>query len=320
MRLLVTRPMTDAATRAITARFPDTTFLPDRPLTPDQARQAMRDYDLILPTLRDQFSAEAFDGARPDELRCKLLANFGVGFNHIDTNAARNAGLIVTNTPGAVTDATADIAMTLLLMTARRASEGEHLVRSGEWDGWYPTQLLGSHVTGKAVGIIGMGRIGKAIARRCHYGFGMRVVFFNRSSVSDLDFPAQQLPDLRDVLTAADFAVLAVPGGAATRHLIGASELDALGPAGHLVNISRGDVVDEAALIAALQAGVIAGAGLDVYEQEPQVPEALRALWNVSLLPHLGTAAEEVRTAMAMRALDNLTAFADGAEPQDIVT
>lgn len=320
MKLLVTRPMTPAATKAITTRFKDATFLPDRPLTPDQARAAMQGHDLILPTLRDAFTAEAFAGAAPGDLRCKLLANFGVGYNHIDIGAARAAGIAVSNTPGAVTDATADIAMTLLLMSARRASEGEYLVRSGQWDGWYPTQLLGSHVTGKTVGIIGMGRIGKAIAARCHLGFGMRVVFFNRSTVSSLDIPARQMPDLTETLEAADFAVIAVPGGAATHHLIGAEELAALGPAGHLVNISRGDVVDEAALIAALQSGAIAGAGLDVYEQEPLVPEALRELWNVSLLPHLGTAAEEVRTAMGLRALDNLVDFVEGRTPRDAVT
>ncbi|WP_299912555.1 D-glycerate dehydrogenase [uncultured Paracoccus sp.] len=318
MKLLVTRPMTPAATDAIRARF-DASFLPDRPLTPAEARQAMQDHDLILPTLRDGFTAEAFAGAEPGDLRCKLLANFGVGFNHIDIEAARAAGIAVSNTPGAVTDATADIAMTLLLMAARRASEGEHLVRSGSWDGWYPTQLLGTHVTGKTVGIIGMGRIGQAIARRSHLGFGMRVVFHNRSAVSSLDFPAEQMPDLAAALSAADFAVVAVPGGAGTRHLIGAAELAALGPGGYLINISRGDVVDEAALIAALQSRAIAGAGLDVYEQEPLVPEALRKLWNVSLLPHLGTAAEEVRTAMALRALDNLVDFAEGRAPRDQV-
>lgn len=318
MKLLVTRPMTPAATEAIAARF-DASFLPDRPLTPAEARQAMQENDLILPTLRDAFTAEAFAGAGPGDLRCRLLANFGVGFNHIDIEAARAAGVVVSNTPGAVTDATADIAMTLMLMAARRASEGEHLVRSGQWDGWYPTQLLGTHVTGRTVGIVGMGRIGQAIARRCHFGFGMQVVFHNRSSVSSLDFPARQMPDLAATLAAADFAVVAVPGGAGTRHLIGAAELAALGPAGYLVNISRGDVVDEAALIAALQAGGIAGAGLDVYEQEPLVPDALRKQWNVSLLPHLGTAAEEVRTAMALRALDNLIDFAEGRQPRDQV-
>src|SRR5690606_35616239 len=229
------------------------------------------------------------------------------------------AGVAVSNTPEVVTEATADIAMMLVLMAARRASEGERLLRAGGWTGWNPTQLLGTHVGGKVLGVIGMGRIGRAIARRAHHGFGMRVVFHNRSAVSSLDVPAQQLPSLEAVLEAADIVVIAVPGGAGTRGMIGAAELARLGPGGYLVNIARGDVVDEEALIAARRAGTIRGAGLDVYAREPQVPEALRTLENVTLLPHLGTAAEEVRTAMALRALDNLLAFFDGRPAPDRV-
>ncbi|MDO5613585.1 MAG: D-glycerate dehydrogenase [Paracoccus sp. (in: a-proteobacteria)] len=315
MRVLVTRRLTDAAMDAIRARF-ETDLADSGPLDPAAAARALAEYDAILPTLGDQFSAAAFAGGSP---RCKLLANFGVGYNHIDITAARAAGVSVTNTPDAVTEATADIALTLLLMAARRAGEGERLVRAGQWRGWTPTQLLGTHVTGKTVGIIGMGRIGKAIAARCHFGFGMQVLFFNRSQISAPGVPARQVDDLHQMLRTCDFAVLAVPGGAATRHLIGAAELDALGPHGFLINIARGDVVDEAALIAALQSGRIAGAGLDVYEHEPAVPQALTVLDNVTLLPHLGTAAEDVRTAMAMRALDNLTALAQGRPLPDLV-
>lgn len=316
MKLLVTRRMTENAERAISARF-DTRFL-DRidGLDMAEARQALRDYDLILPTLGDDFGAETF--ATPD-IRCKMLANFGAGYNHIDVKAAVDAGIIVTNTPHVVTDSTADIALTLLLMTARRAGEGERLLRRGDWDGWRPTQLLGAQVSGKTVGIVGMGRIGKAIAQRCHFGFGMRVVFFNRSLVSSLDFPATQVDSLHEMLRQADFVVLAVPGGAQTRHLIGQEELERIGPASYLINIARGDVVDEAALIRALQDGKIAGAGLDVYEFEPQVPDALKALENVTLLPHLGTATEEARTAMALRALSNLDAFGKGWMVPDVV-
>ena len=225
---------------------------------------------------------------------------------------------MVSNTPEVVTESTADIALALILMVARRAGEGERLLRAGGWTGWHPTQMLGRHVSGATVGIVGMGRIGQAIARRCHHGFGMRVVFHNRSTVSGLEFPATQLP-LPEVLAQADFVVLAVPGGGASRHLIGAPELAAMKRDAFLINIARGDVVDEAALIAALQGGEIAGAGLDVYEREPQVPAALVALENVVLLPHLGTAAEEVRTAMALRALDNLLAWRAGREPGDRV-
>lgn len=312
MKLLVTRPMTPRATAAIKAAF-DADFRDDGPLSAQQAAQAMREYDAIMPTLGDAFTADAFAG----DLRCKIIANFGAGYNHIDIDAAKAAGVTVTNTPEVVTDATADIALTLILMTMRRASEGERVVRAGEWPGWQPMQFLSGHVTGATIGIVGMGRIGKAIARRCHYGFGMDVVFYNRSTVAGLDFPARQMPDLIQTLREADVAVIAVPGGAGTRHLIGADELQALGAESYLVNIARGDVVDEAALIAALNAGTIAGAGLDVYEREPMVPQALIDAPNATLLPHLGTATEKARTDMGLRALANLSAFAKGDAPGD---
>lgn len=307
MRLLITRPLPDPVMEAARARFEVTTRASTAPLSPAELRAALAEHDLVLPTLGDLFRADVFaDVPKP---RARMLANFGVGYNHIDVAAARAAGLEVSNTPGAVTDATADIALTLILMTARRAGEGERLVRRGAWEGWHPTQMLGLHVTGKRVGIIGMGRIGRAIARRCHFGFGMEVVFHNRSTV-DPGLPARQVA-LAEAM-AADVVVIAVPGGPATHHLIDAAALRAMQPHAILINISRGDVIDEAALIAALAEGRIAGAGLDVYEQEPLVPAALRAMEQVTLLPHLGTAALEVRTAMGLMALDNLVAFAEG--------
>ncbi len=309
MRLLVTRRMPDAGIAAARSRFEVIVRdVESEVLTPDELRAALQDFDVVMPTLGDRFSAQVFaDVPAP---RCRLLANFGVGFNHIDVVAAAAAGVAVTNTPGAVTDATADIALSLILMTARRLGEGERILRAGQWQGWGPTQMLGSHVTGKTVGIIGMGRIGKAIARRCHFGFGMQVIFHNRSAVADADVPARQVT--LDEAMGADFVVVAVPGGAATHHLIGAGAFAAMKPTGIFVNIARGDVVDETALIAALQAGRIAGAGLDVYEFEPQVPSALMAMQNVTLLPHLGTACLEVRQAMGLMAVDNLVAQLEG--------
>ena len=307
MRLLITRCLPQKVVAAAKTRFDVTYRDQSNPLSPTDLRAALREYDAILPTLGDLFRADVFaDVPRP---RSRILANFGVGTNHIDVAAAHAAGLHVTNTPGAVTDATADIALTLILMTARRAGEGERLVRSGNWHGWHPTQMLGTHVTGKQVGIIGMGRIGQAVARRCHHGFGMTVVFHNRSPLT-LDFPARQVP--MTAALQADFVVLAVPASPATRHLINAETLAQMRPAAILINIARGDVVDQAALIAALQNRQIAGAGLDVYEFEPEIPAALTALDNVTLLPHLGTAATEVREAMGMMALANLTAYLDG--------
>ncbi|PTE21330.1 D-glycerate dehydrogenase [Cereibacter changlensis JA139] len=309
-RLLITRPLPEKVIEAARARFDVTLRAETTPLTPAELRAALH-YDAVLPTLGDLFRAEVFaDVPAP---KARILANFGVGTNHIDIAAARAAGLAVTNTPGAVTDATADIALTLILMTARRAGEGERLVRSGQWQGWHPTQMLGMHVTGRSLGIIGMGRIGKAIARRCHHGFGMEVRFFNRSPVVDPGLPARQT-DLAETL-AADIVVVAVPATPATHHLIDAAALARMRPHALLINIARGDIVDEAALIEALQQGRIAGAGLDVYEHEPTVPETLTAMQNVTLLPHLGTAALDVREAMGMMALDNLTAFFDGRDP-----
>lgn len=309
--LLITRRLPDRVLDAARARFDVT--LRDRTdvLSADELRAALRDYDAVLPTLGDRFQPDVFaDVPAP---RAKILANFGVGYNHIDVDAAKAAGVMVTNTPGAVTDATADIALSLILMTARRLGEGERVLRAGRWEGWGPVQMLGTHVTGKRLGIIGLGRIGKAIAKRCHYGFDMEVVFYNRSRVEDPGLPARQV-DMAEAM-AADFVVVAVPGGKATHHLIDAKAFGMMKKSGIFVNISRGDVVDEAALIDALQTGQIAGAGLDVYEFEPQVPAALMAMENVTLLPHLGTACLEVREDMGMLAVANLIAWAEGKAP-----
>ncbi|MBM7066512.1 D-glycerate dehydrogenase [Actibacterium sp. 188UL27-1] len=308
-KLLITRRLPDANLEAARAAYDVTLNDREEPLSVEEARAALHDYDAILPTLGDGFSAPAFED---EPGRCKILANFGVGYNHIDVAAAKAAGLVVTNTPGAVTDATADIALTLMLMTCRRAGEGERLLRASKWTGWQPTQMLGLHMSGKVLGIVGMGRIGKAIAKRAHFGFGMEVVFFNRSAVADAGLPARQLGSLAEVCGAADIVVTAVPATPATHHLIGTAELAAMKPTAHLVNIARGDVVDETALITALETGLIAGAGLDVYEFEPKVPDALKAMENVVLLPHLGTAALEVRQSMGQMALDNLAAFVAG--------
>lgn len=307
MKLLITRPLPDPVMAAARARFDVTARASTLPMSAEELRDSLRDYDAVLPTLGDLYQAEVFaDVPTP---RAQILANFGVGYNHIDVAAARAAGLVVTNTPGAVTDATADIAMTLILMTARRAGEGERMVRAGKWQGWHPTQMLGLHVSGKTLGIIGMGRIGKAIARRAHHGFGMEITYYNRSP-AEPGLPARAV-SLSEAM-AADVVVVAVPGGPANQHLINAERLAEMKPGAIFVNIARGDVVDETALAHALQHGQIGGAGLDVYEHEPQIHPALMTMENVTLLPHLGTAALEVRTAMGMMAVENLIAHAEG--------
>ncbi len=315
--LLISRLLPDDVMVALEKEYAVTTRNTTQPMSQNQAEAALADYDAILPTLGDKFTQSAFE-AVPDP-KCKILANFGVGYNHIDVHAAKTAGIAVTNTPGAVTDATADIAMTLILMSARRASEGERLVRSGNWQGWHPTQMLGMHLGGKTIGIIGMGRIGKTIARKCHFGFDMKVVFFNRSKVFDLEFPATQLGSLKEVMQVSDVVAIAVPGGADTFHLIDEAALNAMQHHAYLVNISRGDVIKETALIAALEANLIAGAGLDVYENEPHIPAPLLALENVTVLPHLGTNAKDVRVNMGMMAVANLHAFFAGQTPPNLV-
>ncbi len=314
-KLLITRRLPDRVLDAARGHFD--VILRDRTevLSAEELRAALRDYDAVLPTLGDRFQADVFaDVSAP---RAKILANFGVGYNHIDAVAAKAAGIAVSNTPGAVTDATADIAVSLILMTARRLGEGERILRAGAWEGWGPVQMLGTHVTAKRLGIIGFGRIGKAIAKRCHYGFDMEVTFYNRSRVEEPRLPARQV-EMAEAM-AADFVVVAVPGGKATYHLIDANALELMQKTGILVNISRGDVIDEHALIDALQRGRIAGAGLDVYEFEPKVPAALMAMENVTLLPHLGTACLEVRENMGMMAVANLLAWSQGQVPPNLV-
>jgi len=313
--VFVTRPMPGKVIAEAIRYFSLTIREDTTPLSPQECSECLQQYDAVLPTLGDPFTAAVFD--ENHAARCRLLANFGVGYNHIDVAAAKAAGIIVTNTPGAVTDATADIALTLMLMTARRAGEGERMLRAGAWQGWHPTQMLGAHMSGKSLGIIGMGRIGKAIAKRAHYGFGMPVRFFNRSAVANPGLPAEQV-DMETAL-GADFVVIAVPGGPATRHLIDADALAQMQPHAFLINIARGDIVEETALIAALKAEAIAGAGLDVYEHEPKVGADLIAMENVTLLPHLGTAALEVREAMGLMAVANLHAFFEGKPLPNLV-
>ncbi|OEC99353.1 MULTISPECIES: 2-hydroxyacid dehydrogenase [Rhizobium] len=317
-RILVTRRWPSAVEAVLSERFDTTLNRDDAALDAGQLREALLTYDAVLPTVSDKLPAALFEGA----IRSKILGNFGVGFNHIDIAAAKEKGVTVTNTPGVLTDCTADIAMLLLLSVARRGGEGEREVRAGTWTGWRPTHLVGTKVTGKTVGIIGFGRIGRAFAQRCHFGFGMDVVFYNRSAIDPMEasrYGAMQLQTVEDVLEVSDFVSLHCPGGAENRHLMNAARLAAMKPGSFLINTARGDVVDEAALISALEQGTIRGAGLDVYEAEPHVPERLRKLENVVLLPHLGSASEETRTAMGMKVVDNITAFFAGREPPDRV-
>jgi len=254
--------------------------------------------------------------------RTKLVANFGVGFNNIDVEAARAKGVAVSNTPDVLTDATADLAMTLLLMVARRAGEGERHVRGGQWTGWRPTHMLGTHVTGKTLGLVGMGRIARAVAQRAHHGFQMKVIYHDPyPPPPDVAraLGAESRDRLEDLLGEADFVSLHCPATPETRHLMNRDRLGQMRAEAFLVNTARGDVVDEAALVEALLAKRIAGAALDVYEREPQVTQALTTMDNVVLLPHLGSATTETRVAMGMRAVENLQRFFSGQPLRDRV-
>jgi lactate dehydrogenase-like 2-hydroxyacid dehydrogenase len=310
-RVLVTRRWPEEIERQLTERFDVTLNEGDVPLSAAELAAAMVDYDVLCPTVSDRIDAAAIGGGD----RVRLIANYGVGFEHIDVAAAKAKGIAVSNTPGVLTDATADIALTLILMAARRAGEGEREVRAGQWTGWRPTHLLGASLTGKTLGLVGFGRIGIATARRAFHGFGMKIAYYGRRAAQpevagELD--ARFYPDLGDLLAASDFVSLHTPGGAETANLIDARALAAMKPGSYLINTARGGVVDHAALADALRAGHVAGAGLDVYPEEPKVPEELLGLENVVLLPHLGSATREARVAMGERAMANVVAWAEG--------
>ena len=318
-RILLTRRWTEEVERYLAERFDVTLNVTDAPLTPAQLAAAMREHDAVCPTVTDAFGAEVIE--TPGR-RARLLGNFGVGFNHIDINAARRAGLRVSNTPDVLTDTTADLAILLLLMATRRAGEGERELREGRWTGWRPTHLMGRSIDGAALGLIGFGRIAQATARRAHRAFGMRILYNSRRRVDagiERECAAQYCESVDELLGASDVVSLHCPGGAETHHLIDARRLALMKPSAVLINTARGPVVDEAALVAALGARRIAAAGLDVYEHEPKVHPGLLALENVVLLPHLGSATLETRTAMGMRVARNLEAFFAGAPLPDPV-
>ena len=317
--VVVTRRLPEPVHQALTRAFDARLNPEDRPLGPDGLRQALQSADAILTTVTDKVTADVLS---VEPRRAGLVANFGVGFNNIDVEAAKARGIAVSNTPDVLTDATADLAMTLLLMTARRAGEGERHVRGGQWTGWRPTHMLGTHVTGKTLGLIGMGRIARAVAQRAHHGFGMKVIFHDPYPPSPeiaTSLGAEPRASLEAVLGEADFVSLHCPATPETRHLMNRERFALMRPDAYLVNTARGDVVDEAALVEALQAKRLAGAGLDVFEKEPQVTPALVAMENVVLLPHLGSATQETRVAMGMRAFENLRLFFAGQPLRDRV-
>ena len=320
-RVVVTRRWPAAVEQVLQEEFDTVLNEHDGPMSRAALEEAMCSADALCITVTDSIDAALLDIA---DAKVRLLANFGVGFNHIDLAAAARRGIVVTNTPGVLTECTADLAMTLLLMTARRTGEGERELREGGWTGWRPTHLVGTKVTGKTLGIVGAGRIGQALAHRARLGFDMKILLAGRNGGAA---PAEELLRslgaeycaLEDLLKRSDFVSLHCPSSTQTHHLIDAAAFELMPDHAILLNTARGDIVDEAALVAALQSGAIAGAGLDVYEAEPRVAAELQKLSNVVLLPHMGSSSQETRHAMGMCAVNNLRAFFAGEKPPDIV-
>lgn len=314
----MTRKLPDAIETRMEELFDVVLNREDRPLGADRLAELIADADVLVPTIVDRIDAGLIARAGP---QLKLIANFGNGVDHIDLPAARARGILVTNTPGVLTDDAADMAMALILAVPRRLSEGERLVRSREWGGWGPTAMLGRRVSGKKLGILGMGRIGQAIALRAR-GFGIEIHYHNRRRlphVVEKAVDAVWHETLDDMLTEIDILSVNCPHNASTNHLIDAGRLELLGPNGYLVNIARGEIVDEPALIAALADRTIAGAGLDVFEHEPAIDARLISLPNVVLLPHMASATVEARHATGEKVIANIRMWADGHRPPDQV-
>jgi lactate dehydrogenase-like 2-hydroxyacid dehydrogenase len=318
-RVVITRKIPAAAEERARSVFDVELNASDTPLGAAGLARAMREADGLLPCVADKVTADLL-GA-PGR-RVKIVANYGVGYNNIDVAAAKENGVVVTNTPDVLTEDTADLALTLMLATARRVGEGERELRSGRWSGWRPTHMLATQVHGKTLGLIGIGRIGRAVARRAHLGFGMRIIYHDPYPLGEAEaaaLSAERKESIEAVLRESDFVSLHCPATPETRHLMNAARFAQMRKGSILINTARGDVVNESDLIAALRAGTISGAGLDVFEKEPSVPPELTSMENVVLLPHLGSATMETRVAMGMRAIDNLEAFFGGTAPRDRV-
>ncbi|MDB2651295.1 D-glycerate dehydrogenase [Amylibacter sp.] len=318
-KILVSRRWPEAVETAMVKKYDVTFNIKDKPLSTNEFKDALSIYDAILPTVTDKISSEVFKVKNP---RTKIFGNYGVGFSHIDIPAAKAAGIMVSNTPDVLSDCTADITLTLMLMAARRAGEGEREVRSGNWEGWRPRHLIGTRITGKTLGIIGFGRIGREVAKRAHFGFGMKIVVQNRSKIGNdilIRTNAHQVDNLDELLETSDFISLHCPGGDDNHHLISTKQFKKMKNSAILINTARGEVVDDNALILALKSKEISAVGLDVFNNEPNINPELIKFENAILLPHLGSATQETREAMGFRVLDNIADFFEGKVPRDKV-
>lgn len=316
--VIVTQKLPDAIETRMMELFDTTLNDSDEPMTKAQMIDAVKTAEVLVPTLTDRLDGSVLAHANPN---LKLIANYGTGVDHIDVEAAYARGITVTNTPGVLTEDTADMTMALILGVSRRLVAGERLARSGEWRGWSPTGMLGHRITGKRLGILGMGRIGTAVARRAR-GFGLSIHYHNRRRVHDTienELEATYWESLDQMLARMDIISVNCPHTPATFHLLSARRLKLLRPEATIVNTSRGEVIDEAALTRMLRNDQIAGAGLDVFEHEPAINPKLRELENVVLLPHMGSATIEGRLDMGEKVVINIKTFADGHRPPDRV-
>jgi glyoxylate reductase len=317
-RVIVTRQLMPHVEARMAELFDVALSANDHAFTKDELKAAVADCDVFVPTVTDEIDADVIAAAGE---RLKLIANFGAGVDHIDLAAARAKGIMVSNTPGVFTEDTADMTMALILSVPRRLAEGEKLMRSGQWAGWAPSAMLGHRVGGKLLGIIGMGRIGLAVARRAR-AFGLSIHYHNRRRLPEAieeELGASYHASVDTLLRISDIVTLHCPHTAETHEMVSAARIGSMKPTAYLINTARGEIVDEKALIAALQTGRIAGAGLDVYTHEPAVDPALLALDNVVLLPHLGSATIEGREASGEKVIANIRAWCDGHRPQDQV-
>jgi len=317
-RVVVTRELAEAVMGRMEQLFDTTNNRGDVPMDQAQLAAAMADTDVFVPTVTDDINAALIEGAGE---RLKLIANYGAGVNHIDLRAARARGIIVTNTPGVLTEDTADMTMALILSVPRRLAEGEKLVRSGQWKGWAPGGMLGHRIGGRALGIIGMGRIGRAVATRAR-AFGLSIHYHNRHRLPasvEAEFGAIWHDSLDAMLGEIDILTIHTPRNAESENLIDARRIGLMKPDAFLINAARGGIVDEDALIEALEGGRLGGAGLDVWKFEPQIDPRLLALPNVVMLPHMGSATFEGRLAMGEKVIANIRMWADGHRPPDQV-
>lgn len=317
-RVIVTRRLPDEIEARMMELFDTQLNDKDEPLSRDELAAATTNADVLVPTVTDRIGGDVIGGAGP---QLKLIASFGTGVDHIDLQAARERGILVTNTPGVLTEDTADMTMALVLAVSRRLAEGERLVRSGAWRGWAPTSMLGHRIWGKRLGVIGMGRIGQAVARRAR-GFGLSIHYHNRNRLHtnvEEELEATWWESLDQMLAHMDLISIHCPSTPATYHLMSARRLKLVRSHAYIINTSRGHAIDEAALAQLLDAREIAGAGLDVYENEPTIHPKLLTLDNVVLLPHMGSATIEGRLDMGQKVLVNIQTFVDGHTPPDRV-